>query len=75
MSPMDCWRNLAAAVIERAVRDREEALERLQTNPSDRIALGTVAEVELFMATEWASQLVWFCPERERTEYFKEVGE
>ncbi len=74
MRPMDCWRVLAAAVLDRALKDRDDALERLGTNPGDRVASRMMEDVERFLSSEWAEALVWFSPETERERFAREVA-
>lgn len=75
MRPMDCWRALAAAVMDRALKDRKDALERLGTNSGDRVASRMLEDVEHFLSSEWAEALVWFSPDTEREAYRREVAE
>ena len=74
MRPMDCWRVLAAAVLDRALKDRDDALERLRANPGNRVASRMMEDVEHFLSSEWAEALAWFSPETERERFAKEVA-
>ena len=73
MRPMDCWRGLAAAIVDRALKDRTDAAERLGTNPGDRVASRMMEDVERFLSSEWAEALVWSSPEADRERFVKEV--
>lgn len=73
MRPMDCWRGLAAAIVDRALKDRADAAERLATNPGDRVASRMMEDVRRFLSSEWADGLVWFSPEADRERFSREV--
>lgn len=48
---------LAAAVVAQALKDRRDAVVKLGINGDDRIALGTVAEVDAFLSSPWGRML------------------
>ena len=64
MTAMDCWRSFAAAIVDRALLDRKKAQEKLRMNPDNMIASGTIDEIDSFLSSDWAKDLVWFSPEK-----------
>ena len=51
------YAGLAAAVVAQDLKDRRDAVARLGINADDRIALGTVAEVDSFLSSPWGRML------------------
>lgn len=48
-----CWRNLASAVINHAISEREQALRSLARNPDKESARMTLEEIDEFLESEW----------------------
>lgn len=51
------YAGLAAAIVAQALKDRREAVARLGINDDDRIARGTMAEVDAFLSSPWGRML------------------
>ena len=75
MTSMDCWRGFAAAIVDRALKDRTDAAERLAVNPGDRVASRMMEDVGRFLSSEWAEALVWFSPRADRERFSREVAQ
>ncbi len=54
---MDCYENLANAIILQAVKDYRDALKALKRNPDYRIAQSGKKECEQFFCSEWFQAL------------------
>ena len=51
------YRNLAAAIVERAVIDYKKTLRRVRKHPENEMALSNKAELERFFRSGWCSML------------------
>ena len=58
MRPEDCWRNLAASVIETAVDDRRNAVLALKKDPWNADAAYTLDETRRFFMSDWFETLL-----------------
>lgn len=57
MKVEQAYAGLAAAIVAQALKDRRNAVARLGINDDDRIARGTVAEVDAFLSSPWGRML------------------
>lgn len=51
------YERLAEAIVIQAIKDYQKALEELNKNKKDSIALHTIQEVETFIRSEWFEDL------------------
>lgn len=56
----DNWRNLAAAIINTAMTDKEKACKDLSLNPENVYAQSMLEDCERFFASDWCSHLLDF---------------
>lgn len=61
---LDCYENLANAIILQAVKDYKKALHHLENNPKNRDALHEKARLERFFRSQWYGVLTELDPER-----------
>ncbi len=54
------WRNLAAAIINTAMTDREKALARLEMNPENKDAESMLKDCDRFLSSSWCALLLDF---------------
>ena len=57
MCGMDCWHDLANAIIERAAEDYRADLRRIRKDPGNREATKDALKIERFFRSRWYAQL------------------
>ena len=56
----DCYRSLAASVINHALLDREKAQKKLKKDPECVYALEMISEIDRFFNSTWFEELLEF---------------
>ena len=61
---MDCYENLANAIVLQAVKDYKKSLHQLENNPRNRDAIHEKVRLEKFFRSQWYGVLTNLDPER-----------